>query len=233
MDAKTLEIKARKIFAFKKTFNKKKEKNTPDYQQWKKAVSEANCKKHADPETAKRLADANRKSAQDPIARKNRADANRKSAQDPSWQQKHKESCKRRWSDPEERRKHKARMNAPDVLKATTERNRKLAKDPKWREKVANNNKAKRDNPEHIQKHQTAIDKRTQSEDWIRKNCRPVKSPYGIFSIAKHAMLEYQREHGGIITSIAVKIRGWLKSNNKPEWQYLTWEEFDRLKEKA
>jgi hypothetical protein len=43
-------------------------------------------------------------------------------------------------------------------------------------------------------------------------------------------MLEYQKEHGGIITSIAVKIRSWLKDDKKPEWQYLTWEKYELLK---
>jgi hypothetical protein len=232
MDAKLLELKARKTFAFKKTFNEKKEKNTPEYQQWREAVSEANRKKHADPDTAKRLADANRKSAVDPVARKNRADGNRKKAKDPAWQQKHKEGYERRWADPEERIKHKARMNAPDVLKATTEKNRKLAKDPVWREKVANNNKAKRTDSTHLKKHQAGVtDRSNNNEGWIRKNCRPVSTPYGIFQKAKDVMDLYHAENGGKRESVAVKLRSWLKSDKKPDWNYLTWEEYDRLKE--
>lgn len=231
MDAKLLELKARKIFAFKKTFNEKKEKNTPEYQQWREAVSEANRKKHADPETAKRLAEANRKSALDPIARKNRAEGNRKKAKDPEWQRKHKEGYERRWANPEERIKHKARMNAPEVLKATTEKNRKLAKDPKWREKVANNNKAKRTDPTHLKKHQEGVtDRSNNNKEWIRKNCRPVSTPYGIFQKAKDVMDLYHEENGGKRESVAVKLRSWLKSDKKPDWKYLTWEEYNLIK---
>jgi hypothetical protein len=226
MDAKKLEINARKTFAFKKQHQVKKKHNTKEYQQWRESVTEANRKKHADPETAKRIADGNRKSAQDPVARANRAEANRRLRLDPNWQKAFLEGRKKidqkavgkkMASDSEWQRNHKEQVS-------------KLKYNPVFMEKVAKNNKAKRDNPEHIQKHQTAIDKRTESEDWIRKNCRPIKSPYGIFPIFKQACLEYQKKHGGNIGSIVVKIRRWIKSGKKPEWQYLTWEQYDLFK---
>jgi hypothetical protein len=127
----------------------------------------------------------------------------------------------------------KKMVNTDEWKKNNLEQNRKTAKNPKWLEIVAKNNKEKRNNPEHIKIHQTSIAKRTASEDWIRKNCRPVKCPYGIFPISKHAMIEYQKEHGGAITSIAIKIRSWLKSDKKPDWQYLTWQEYDELSENS
>jgi hypothetical protein len=232
MDAKKLEINARKIFAFKKQHQAKKEHNTKEYQQWRESVADANRKKHADPETAKRLADANRKSAIDPVARKNRADANRKSAQDPEWQRKNKEATQRLWSDPEIRRKHKERHNTPEYLEYIGKRNRELAKDPKWREKVANNNKAKRTDPSHLKKHQAGVISRSNNnEEWIRKNCRPVSTPYGVFQKAKDVMDLYHNEHGGNRESVAVKLRSWLKSEKKPDWKYLTWKEYDKYKE--
>lgn len=122
----------------------------------------------------------------------------------------------------------------PTYLKKVTKKNRKLAEDPSWREKVAKNNKAKRSNPTHLEKHQAGVaDRSTNNEEWIRKNCRPVSTPYGVFQKTKDVMDLYHAEHGGKRESIAVKLRSWLNSDKKPEWKYLSWEEYNTIKGKT
>jgi hypothetical protein len=198
---------------------------------WRENVSEANRKKHADPVIKQRLAEANRKSALDPIARKNRLESNQKKRNDPVWQQNHKAGCEKRWEDPEQRLKHKERMNDPEILAAITEKNRKLAQDPLWREKTAKNNKEKRNNPRHIKKHQEAVaDRSINNDDWIRKNCRPVSTPYGIFQKLKDLVEFYRKDNSGNQQAVTVRFRKWLNSDQHPDWSYLTWDEYDRLK---
>jgi hypothetical protein len=137
------------------------------------------------------------------------------------------ESAKNKWQDPEYKQKMMEYYNTPEYKVYIKNRSKEVAARPEMQAWYKEFNSSKPKDPEYMKRLQKGIDKRTASEDWIRKNCRPVKCPYGIFPIAKQAMLEYQKEHGGVITSIAVKIRGWLKSDKKPEWQYLTWEQYD------
>lgn len=234
MDAKILELKARKVFAFKKTFNEKKQKNTPEYQQWRESVSEANRKKHADPETAKRLAEANRnrKERLGPEYSKRVSEAQRRRYENMSEEDRQTMSnrSKEVWADSDYRDSRMSYYHSAEYTNYITNRNRELAKDPKWREKVATNNKAKRTDPTHLKKHQEGVtDRSNNNEEWIRKNCRPVSTPYGVFQKAKDVMDLYHKENGGKRESVAVKLRSWLKSNKKPDWKYLTWEEYDQL----
>ena len=104
-----------------------------------------------------------------------------------------------------------------------------LKRNETWRKNCANARQKTIESEEWLNSVRVGVAKRTASEDWIRKNCRPVKCPYGIFPVVKHATLEYQKEYGGELHSLSVKIRNWLKSDKKPEWQYLTWEEYNCL----
>jgi hypothetical protein len=118
-----------------------------------------------------------------------------------------------------------------EYLKELTKKNRLLAEDPVWREKVAANNKAKRTNIKHIETHQLAVKDRSENnQEWIEKNCRPVKTPQGVFLKASQARDAYIKIYGGNKTTIGMYMRQWLKDPNKPEFRYLTWDEYNSLK---
>lgn len=236
MDAKSLELRARKTFAFKKTHNEKKEKNTPEYQQWRESVSEANRKKAADPEIAKRLADANRnrKERLGPEYSKRASEAQRRRYENLTQEERQviSDQSKARWKDQEYRQRMMDYYSTSEYKKYIKQRNKEVAQRPEMKEWYKEFNKAKRSDPAHIEKHQAGVaDRSNNNEDWIRKNCRPVSTPYGIFQKAKDVMDLYHAENGGKRESVGVKLRSWLKSDKKPDWNYLTWEEYDKLKE--
>jgi hypothetical protein len=238
MNTKKLETNARKIFAFKKQHQAKKEHNTKEYQKWKESVTEANRKKHADTETAKRIAEGNRnrKERLGPKYSKRVSEGQRRRYENMSEEERREMSNRRKevWADSDYRESMMTYYHSAEYTDYITNRNRELAKDPEWREKVAKNNKAKRSDPGHLEKHQAGVANRSNNnEEWIRKNCRPVSTPYGIFQKAKDVMDLYHLENGGNRESVAVKLRNWLKSDKKPEWKYLTWEEYDEYKKTA
>lgn len=135
------------------------------------------------------------------------------------------------WQDKEYRNRMMEYYNTPEYKNYITQKNRNLALDPDWKEKVSENNKAKRQNTKHVELHAKSVkDRSNNNEKWIRKNCRPVSTPYGVFQKAKDAAVEYQKEHGGVLTSISIKLRQWYKKDSKPEWKYITWEEYDNWK---
>ena len=136
-----------------------------------------------------------------------------------------------RWQDEEYRNRMMEYYNTPEYKEYITQRNRDLALDPSWKKKVSKNNKAKRANTEHVKRHAKSVkDRSNNNEEWIRKNCHPVSTPYGVFQKAKDAAVEYQKEHGGVFTSVCVKLRQWYKKDSKSEWKYITWEEYDEWK---
>lgn len=97
------------------------------------------------------------------------------------------------------------------------ERNRRLAKDEEW---IKSNKEACKNRSEN-------------NEEWIRKNCKPVSTPYGVFQKTKDAAIAYNNEHSTeVFESVCLKLRRWYKSDKKPDWKYITWEEYDEYMEK-
>lgn len=221
--------------------------NTPGNREaWQEAV-----KNGQDEEWLARVTAKNRAQAQDPVWRegqKQNAIAYWNSLSDEEknqWSQIQKsfwtkmsneeytkrcEKAKQVSNDPElKERLRKEFYDNPVYLKEVTKKNRKLAKDPKWREKVAKNNRAKRSNLEHIEKHQAGVAERSNNnQEWIRKNCRPVKTPQGVFLKASQARDAYIAEHGGNKSTIGVYMRSWLKDPKNVDFKYLTWEEYEK-----
>lgn len=105
----------------------------------------------------------------------------------------------------------------------------KRVENPSWQAKQKEWHDSKGSNPEYIKLMEETNRRTAESEDWIRKNCRPIKCPYGIFKKAKDAFDAYINEHGGNRGSVINKLRRWCKDENNPDWIYLSWEEFDNL----
>ena len=141
------------------------------------------------------------------------------------------EASKKRWDDLEYRSKMEAYYSSPEYIEYITKRNKELSIRPEWREKVSKNNKNKRLDQQHVEKHQRAIKDRSENnQEWIEKNCRPVKTPQGVFLKASQARDAYIKIYGGNKTTIGMYMRQWLKDPNKPEFRYLTWDEYNSLK---
>ena len=120
--------------------------------------------------------------------------------------------------------------DTPEYREYIQKRSKKIAQRPEMQEWYKEFNKAKREDPEHVKRHAKGVkDRSNKNKEWIRKNCRPVDTPYGVFEKAKDVMDIYHQENGGNRESVAVKLRNWLKSDKKPEWKYLTWEEYDTI----
>ena len=150
---------------------------------------------------------------------------------DEDWE-KMSQVAKERWEDDEYRDRMMAYYSTPEYREYIQKRNKEVAQRPEMREWYKEFNKAKREDPEHIKRHAKGVkDRSNNNKEWIRKNCRPVDTPYGVFEKAKDVMDVYYQENGGKRESVAVKLRSWLKSEKKPEWKYLTWDEYDKIKE--
>ena len=105
----------------------------------------------------------------------------------------------------------------------------KRLENPSWQQKQEEWHKTKGSDPEYIKLMEETNRRTAENEDWIRKTCRPIKCPYGIFKKAKDGFDQYHTEYGGNRASVINKLRKWCKDENNTEWTYLTWEEFDQL----
>lgn len=142
----------------------------------------------------------------------------------------HSQRCKEIWNDPEYVKRMREYYDNPEYRVEHQKRVKEIANRPEMLEWYKEFNRAKRQDPNHIIKHNEGVKHRSEhNEDWIRKNCRPVQCPLGIFKKAKDMMDEYHKIYGGKRESVAVKLRTWLKSDKKLDWKYLTWDEYDTL----
>ena len=158
--------------------------------------------------------------------------ANREQANNPVRIQKQREAQKKNWARPEMREWANEYYGSAEYKEYITARNRELAKDAGWLKNIANANRKKAKDPEWLEANAKAQANRSENnEEWIRKNCRPVSTPYGVFMRVKEAAEAYCAEHPNErYESVNLKLRRWYKSNKKPDWYYLTWEEYDQLK---
>ena len=106
--------------------------------------------------------------------------------------------------------KRKEYYSNPKVIANITERNRLLAQDVDWLKKVDKVNKQKRQDPNHIKKHAKAVKDRSNNDtNWIRKNCRPVQTPHGVFQKVKDAAIEEHKICGGKFINVCINVRRW------------------------
>lgn len=142
----------------------------------------------------------------------------------------HSQRSKEIWQDPEYVNRMREYYDNPEYRVEHQKRVKEVANRPEMLAWYKEFNSSKRQDPNHIVKHNESVKHRSEhNEDWIRKNCRPVQCPLGIFRKAKDMMDEYHKIYGGNRQSVAVKLRTWLKSDKKSDWKYLTWEEYDLL----
>lgn len=98
--------------------------------------------------------------------------------------------------------------------------------DPSWQAKQKAWHESKASDPEYIKIMTETNRKTAQNPEWIRKNCKPVVCPFGIFVRVKDAAIAYENEHGGHTLTINNKIRRWLKDSKNTEWKYISYEEY-------
>lgn len=194
--------------------------------------------------------------ARSPIAQQNISDAQikrtiavREAVKTPSWQAAHRAASKKRSEDPAWKRqqtiKNRRLSRDPEWLKANRagaekrKQNPKLhdalmqgAKkrmvDPVWRRRNAKANKKKAKDPVWLKNTRRASKKRAEDPNWIRNNCRPVKTPQGVFQKYRDAVTAYQKIHGGNRITIGIYMRRWFKNPANKEYQYISWNQFDR-----
>lgn len=200
---------------------------------WSANVAEANRKKHANPEFAKKLGAANRGKSLDPVWRAKMAEANRKKHADPEYKKAYeagrkkidqKAVGKKMAADPEWQRKHKEQVS-------------KLKDNPIFMKKTAENNKAKVNDPEYRKNLQAGIDKRNASPEWQAMQAerrKPVLTPYGAFDgvkIAALALIEMGVANADVKNPI-VSASGMIRYNIKTKkdgWAWISKEEYIML----
>lgn len=213
---------------------RKKLKEGQDQEWYEKICSNAKIRSQ-DPEWLEKIAELNR---------------TRKERLGPEYSKKVSESQKRRFMNmsPAEKKEWgdrcKAIQNDPEFVKKMRSlyydnpvylnehktRTKEVAQRPEMRKWYKEFNRAKRKDPEHLKKHEKGVkDRSTNNIEWIRKNCRPVKTPHGIFLKASQARDAYLAEHGGNKSTIGVYMRSWLKDSNNLDYQYLTWCEYEKM----
>lgn len=155
-------------------------------------------------------------------------EANQAKGKDPAYLAKQSKAQKEKWDDPEFREKMLSYYNTPEYKEYITKRNRKVA--IRDHDKIVKRNQALAKDPLWLEANAKATANRSENnEEWIRKNCRPVSTPYGIFKRSKEAIEAYCADHPEErYASVNLKLRRWYKSNKKPDWTYLTWEEYDK-----
>lgn len=166
--------------------------------------------------------------AKDPEWIAKNTEANRAKWKDPAYHAKISKAQKEKWDNPEYREKMLSYYNTPEYKEYISERNRKVA--IRDHDKIVKKNQTLAKDPKWLEANAKAQANRSENnEEWIRKNCRPVSTPYGIFKRVKEAIEAYCAHHPEErYASVNLKLRRWYKSNKKPEWAYLTWEEYDK-----
>ena len=174
---------------------------------------------------------ANREIARRPEVRAKVDAATRKRAKDPAWRKKRSELSKKVWENEEFYNKMKEYYNTPEYKEYISKRSKKIAK--RDYDKIVKRIHDQAKDPVWLKANAKAQANRSKNnEEWIRKNCRPVSTPYGVFMRAKEAIEAYCAEHPNErYESVNLKLRRWYKSNQKPDWYYLTWEEYDAKKD--
>jgi len=207
-----------------------------DNSDWKDNVKAAGKKRSDNPEWRKNIAIANKNKILSPASIKKASESQKKRFANftEEQRQEHAQKSIDKWKDSEYVEKIRTQYyDNPEYLKILQKRAKETANRPEMKEWYLKFNQDKRSDPNHLEKHQAGVtDRSNNNEEWIRKNCRPVSTPYGIFQKAKDVMDLYHAEHGGNRESVAVKLRNWLKSDKKLDWKYLSWEEYDSLTNK-
>lgn len=177
-----------------------------------------------------KITEANKKNAQDPKIKAKRLASFKKTASTPEFKKELSERAKQTWSDSEYRKRMLSYYNTPEYKEYITKRNKKVA--IRDHDKIVERNQALAKDPKWLKANAEAQANRSKNnEEWIRKNCRPVSTPYGIFKRTKEAIEAYCAEHPKErYGSVNLKLRRWYKSDKKPEWKYITWQEYDALK---
>ena len=186
-------------------------------------------RKSKDPKWLAKIRKVNRKNAKKPERRKKMLKKLKERVKDPNYLMKQSKAQKKVWQNEEYRNKMLERYNTPEYKEYIKKRNKKIAK--RDHDKIVKRNQDLARNPKWLKANAKACANRSENnEEWIRKNCRPVSTPYGIFKKAKDAAIEYNKEYPNEkFTSVCIKLRSWYRSDKKPEWKYLTWEEYDNI----
>ena len=194
--------------------------------------------------------------ARSPITQQNISDAQikrtiavREAVKTPSWQAAHRAAAKKRSEDPVWKRqqtiKNRRLSQDPEWLKANRagaakrkqnpalraslkQGAEKRMADPVWRRRNARANRKKAQDPNWLKNTRQASKKRAKDPDWIRNNCRPVKTPQGVFQKYTDAVTAHQKIHGGNRITIGIYMRRWIRNTGNKEYQYISWNQFDR-----
>ena len=196
---------------------------------WRKNVANAAKEKAKDPVWLAKILAANRERAKDPVWLAKITEINRESAKDPIRLKKLSESLKEVWQRPEMKEWADTFYNDPEYRKNLSKRNKKVAK--RDHDKIVERNRKLSKDPIWLEKNAQAQAKRSvENEEWKRKNCKPVSTPYGIFENTKLAAEAYHKDYPNEVwDSVCLKLRRWYRSDKKPEWTYISWEEYDNL----
>ena len=205
-------------------------------EEWLAKVTAKNKARGQDPEWLAKITEINRQRGAN-LTDEDRArmsEHSRMMWEDDEFREQMIKESKERWEDDEYRERMIAYTKVPGYSEMMSKRNKEVAQRPEMKkmakQKGREYSKKYNEDPEFRKRHIEGVENRSNNnKEWIRKNCRPVDTPYGVFEKAKDVVSLYQKEHGGKVDTIGIKLRRWYKSDKHPEWKYLTWDEYDAI----
>ena len=201
---------------------------TEETRRRKSALSRIGLKKSQ--ETIEKIRQSNRGQKRSDETRNRLSASKKEQFKDPEFVKKHREASIASKKVPgyveKQRESALKREENPDYVQNRLAGIARREQNEEYRKKRSEAVSKKMSDPEYQQEFKQ---RRENNSSWLRKRCRPVSTPYGIFLKVNQVVDLIISQEGGVFGSVQNRVGKWLKSDDHPDWRYLIWEEYDKL----